>query len=304
MSILQTKIADNDINDSKAIATNPEAMKRYWQRERNLRISQSLQIHFEIPAIINAFAEALQAELSYDSFSYDNSDINQQIIIGASKAHSIQYKLTIENQHLGTIKLSRHKRFSEVELIELEEILCMLIYPLRNGINYHQAIQKSSYDVLTGVSNRNSLINSLRHEWELSHRHNSTLSLLIIDIDYFKSVNDTFGHLCGDLILKQVAEKISDCVRESDLVYRYGGDEFTVILRETEEEGALILAERIREAVAQGIYDYKGEMVNMTVSIGLSCNHHKQNSNETDLLDHADQALYRAKNEGRNLVSL
>ncbi len=304
MSIPQSEVTHTQLSSSKGVITHAEAIKHYWQHERNLRISYHLQTHLDITQIVHAFAEILITEIYYDSLAYHHPDIKQHLIIGKEKAHALSYKLTFEDTLLGTINLTRNTRFTGSEVAELEEILCTLIYPLHNGLQYYHALQSSTYDVLTGAINRNSLQDSLRHEWELAHRHNSPLALLVIDIDHFKLINDTYGHICGDLILKCIAEKIHECARESDLVYRYGGDEFTVILRETNEEGALILAERIRQLVEHSIYAYKDEILRLTISIGVSCNQHCHNVNEIDLLENADNALYRAKNQGRNLVEI
>jgi diguanylate cyclase (GGDEF)-like protein len=123
----------------------------------------------------------------------------------------------------------------------------------------------------------------------------------MIDIDHFKNINDQYGHLVGDVILKQVAQIIKKNVRELDLVGRYGGEEFGVLLIETDDSGALYVAERIRAAVAEKEFKAYDESLRVTLSIGCSTLSDKARD-VASLIETADAALYKAKHEGRNKV--
>jgi two-component system chemotaxis response regulator CheY len=156
-------------------------------------------------------------------------------------------------------------------------------------------------DVLTGLMNRATLMQEIEREWSRATRHDCPLSCVMVDIDHFKSVNDTFGHLAGDMVLKSVASVLKAQMRRSDSIGRYGGEEFCLILPETEYEGALMVAERCREAIAGTDFKADRVPVNITSSFGVAVKSHQMAGFE-HLIDVADQALLNAKRNGRNQV--
>ena len=154
-------------------------------------------------------------------------------------------------------------------------------------------------DTLTGLYNRHSFEQTLDKEWKRRHRYERPLSLIMIDIDHFKSVNDTHGHQKGDSVLKTVAGIIHDNIRSSDYPCRYGGEEMVVILPETENSSAVVTAEKLRRLVEAHVVEIEGFKV--TVSLGVSsCGGELEDPK--DLIEKADKALYNAKSTGRNKV--
>ena len=151
-------------------------------------------------------------------------------------------------------------------------------------------------DPLTQVSNRRALESSLVNEWERAFRYSQPLSLLMLDVDDFKSYNDKFGHQAGDEVLRQVADIISRDARQPDFVARYGGEEFVIVLPETDSEGALFIAERLRYKIEQAVWTQRA----ITVSVGVAS--YGSQADAEALLNQADQAMYRAKQAGRNCV--
>jgi diguanylate cyclase (GGDEF)-like protein len=164
--------------------------------------------------------------------------------------------------------------------------------------------QQSLRDPLTGLYNRRFLEEYLVHERVRATRKNRPLSVIMLDIDHFKRVNDTFGHLVGDDVLREVSMIIQREVRTVDIVARYGGEEFVVVLPETAEEGAVAFAERVRQRIAEHrVAGEEGEeALSLTVSIGVATFPSSSIETVDDLISHADDALYRAKAEGRNKV--
>src|SRR5229473_3373748 len=137
----------------------------------------------------------------------------------------------------------------------------------------------------------------------VTRRYNAPLSILMIDVDEFKDVNDTFGHLAGDQVLVEVALLLARTARSVDSVARYGGDEFVIAVPETGEVGAIAFAERLRDKIQAHEFDIgKGDPLRLTVSIGVADFPEPKVETAEDLLDCADRALYRAKAGGRNLV--
>ncbi|MEP5780474.1 MAG: diguanylate cyclase, partial [Hyphomicrobiales bacterium] len=158
-------------------------------------------------------------------------------------------------------------------------------------------------DALTGLYNRRYLETHLASHVNIAHDKGTPLSLLILDIDHFKQVNDTYGHDAGDLILKEFAIRMSDNVRRIDLPCRMGGEEFVVIMPETDRDLAYSVAERIRDVVAAKpfVTGENGEEIVVTTSIGISC-YVDENDTPESMMKRADVALYQAKHAGRNRV--
>lgn len=157
-------------------------------------------------------------------------------------------------------------------------------------------------DPLTGVYNRRHFDERLISECSVARRHSRPLTLMILDIDDFKAINDERGHPVGDVVLKAVSTSFQETIRRDDLLFRYGGEEFAVLMRETSLEGTLRLAERLRRRVAKTRYDtvVQGATLSVTVSIGVAV--FWPDMSETDLVARADEALLRAKREGKNRV--
>jgi diguanylate cyclase (GGDEF)-like protein len=157
-------------------------------------------------------------------------------------------------------------------------------------------------DTLTGLSNNRAFRRRLQEEIERSQRYQHPLSLIFVDLDHFKRVNDTQGHPAGDAILAQVGWVLRRCSRATDLAARYGGEEMAVLCPETRPVDALILAERIREAIEERIFELPtGGKLKITISLGIaSVPDHGRDAQE--LIDAADRALYDAKSMGRNRV--
>lgn len=166
----------------------------------------------------------------------------------------------------------------------------------------YKKMQKMSItDYLTNIANRRHFMERFRQEFNRTKKFNFPLSFLIIDIDFFKKINDTYGHLVGDEILRQVAAILSDKIREIDFIGRYGGEEFVVFLPEASPKAALMAAERLRSCVESFVFKAYDEKLNVTISIGASTFPVNAQDKE-ELLELADKALYVAKEQGRNRV--
>lgn len=167
---------------------------------------------------------------------------------------------------------------------------------------YKHTKHLSETDALTKLNNRRCFENCFDKEFARAKRYGNKLSIGIIDVDFFKKINDTYGHLCGDYILQEVAYNIVNNFRQTDFVFRYGGEEFTVILTETSAESAQIPFERLRKTIEEQVFKYNNKDIKVTISTGISSNTELQDA--WDMLDEADKALYKAKNNGRNRVEL
>jgi diguanylate cyclase (GGDEF)-like protein len=160
----------------------------------------------------------------------------------------------------------------------------------------------SRTDELTGLSNRRHFMERLGSEFVRSQRYRSSVSLVLLDVDHFKRVNDTYGHIVGDQVLVGVADCMTGLLRRCDVAARHGGEEFAMVLPETPESGALVVAERFRETVEEALFESPDVSVRVTVSLGVATYPGGRIETAEDLLRRADQALYAAKNAGRNRV--
>ena len=166
---------------------------------------------------------------------------------------------------------------------------------------YSHTKHLSVTDPLTGLYNRRHFDNMIEREFLRAQRYSNDLSVAVIDVDFFKKVNDTYGHLCGDYVLKEVAYLTLQTFRKTDMVFRYGGEEILVILTETPLEKAIIPLERLRKAIENYPFNYDNNDIHVTVSIGVESLNENIGCFE-ELIDNADKALYYAKGNGRNQV--
>ncbi|VAW95358.1 hypothetical protein MNBD_GAMMA23-979 [hydrothermal vent metagenome] len=268
--------------------------------EQTLKLAGLLQTSLELDTVLNYFLDAVNHLIRFDGAQFTNNEFSYEFQYGKNERHSCTYRLRLGEELLGELSFSRKKRFAEAETNQLETILCQVLYPVRNAILYKRAVVSSQVDPLTGTNNRAAFDSAIEKEVERSHRHHMPLSLAVIDIDFFKQVNDNYGHSTGDNVLRKVTEVIKDTLRASDELFRYGGEEFTVILNGTDSDGAANVAERIREEIENTYFEHEGGTIPLTVSIGISSLTTRDDAKR--LFNKADAALYRAKETGRNKI--
>lgn len=262
------------------------------------RLPSILQTTLILEDLLVLFQQQISAVLAFDSFHYDHAGVNCRIDLDTEHHHRCHYKLEMNGSYLGDITLSRRHKFNDEDVALFEQLLCLLVYPLRNCLLYKQALDSAFRDDLTGLGNRAAYESSLEREVGLARRQNQPLSLLILDIDNFKAINDSYGHSSGDRALKMLANTIVDTMRRSDVAYRFGGEEFVLLLSNTDVEAASIAAERIRVAISQILCHDGNHSFSFTVSVGIAQLEAEEQSYH--LFERADMALYQAKLTGRN----
>jgi diguanylate cyclase (GGDEF)-like protein len=168
---------------------------------------------------------------------------------------------------------------------------------------YHEEIYRLTIiDGLTGIHNKRYLLEFLDRELARSARHKRPLSLVMFDLDRFKTINDELGHLAGDFTLREIVSMIKEAIRKEELFARYGGEEFIVVLPETNREGALQMSERLRDLVEKHQFQYEDKRYKVTISLGVVSTQGEENLTPNDVIRQADDRLYQAKREGRNRV--
>lgn len=182
----------------------------------------------------------------------------------------------------------------------IESVLNAVGIALENSINIQQLESAAFIDILTGCYNRRALNSYIDHDIADAQRYGRDLSVIMFDIDYFKRINDTYGHEAGDIVLTEVSRMLSSTVRKSDYIARYGGEEFVLVLSNTGLSNAADLAERLRKKVEAHKIDIGGQVVSVTASFGVATL--KKSYDRTQLILEADRMLYSAKGRGRNRV--
>ena len=202
--------------------------------------------------------------------------------------------------HVNEVKISRQP-LHDGDQIRCGVAICKFLSGDNIEAAYHEEIYRMSImDGLTGVHNKRYFLELLERELAIAVRQSTPLSLIMVDIDHFKKINDTHGHLAGDAALKELCRRLKTRVRTTDLLARYGGEEFAVVLPATAREGAMQCAEELRGLVEGEPFTYDALKIPATISLGVATVDLAAPATPTDLIKRADEHLYEAKRSGRN----
>ncbi len=258
-------------------------------------------------------------------FSYALEDTTT-IIGRSSDSNLMLFSDSVSRNHLSIIKLSDNTylikdnnstngvyvngiKIQEVtlrdsDIIKIGDFGFKFLDEHNDESQYHKELYNlKNFDSLTQIYNKRYFNSRLEYEFERVIRYNKELSYVILDIDFFKKVNDTYGHIAGDYVLKEFAKIIKSTIRKTDILGRVGGEEFAIIIPETPKMGAVILAEKVRRLVELHKFVFKSDVIPVTVSMGvISMSNFEIIPTLNDFIEKADDLLYLAKGEGRNQV--
>lgn len=245
--------------------------------------------------IYTLFREQIERYLKVDDCRF----IKQGEDLGAYKDYTV-LPLSIQNKTVGHLVASGvREKDSEKFFILAGQFLI----GIKRAYLYKKIQELTINDDLTKIFSRRYFLERFREELQRSRKQKHELSFLMVDIDHFKEINDNYGHLVGDAILREVAKAIKENIRQIDFMGRYGGEELSIVLPETDKEQAGLVAERIRQTIESKQVSIYDERLGVTISIGIST-FPKDSPDAEDLIDCADQALYLAKQTGRNRICL
>ncbi|WP_100640477.1 GGDEF domain-containing protein [Marinobacter salexigens] len=275
----------------QAWSNNPDPLTRLTQR-----LSSTLSLETQLGIL----AEELASTIPFDALSYRHQIAHRDFVFatGMGGPHRCEYRLNLEGMYYGTLTLNRRRKFSDDELQGIEMMISAAIFPLRNACQYIAIEQTALTDSLTSIPNKRAMDEDLKRASVLADRYGEDYSLILCDLDHFKAVNDKHGHVVGDHLLQLTAKAIENAIRNSDSVYRFGGEEFAVLLPHTGDPEAREVAERVRHAVGSLKVDCGGTELSITISCGVARRLPEENANQW--IARADEALYRAKDQGRN----
>lgn len=238
-----------------------------------------------------------EIQIDLDSVSRQHA----QIICQQNHYH-IEDKKSTNGTTINEIEIQGQERLRNGDLVQIGNSIFKFLSGGNIEANYHEAIYKMTIiDALTGAHNKRSLMDFIEREIARTQRHLRPMSLVMYDIDHFKKINDTYGHLSGDQVLREITRCVATRIRRDELLARYGGEEFVIVLPETEEKGARVFAEQIRKMVENEVVTFEGEKISVTISLGVAT-HRADKTDAIGLIKEADEKLYQAKKSGRNKV--
>jgi len=266
-----------------------------------VRFLQAMMASLDLDEVLGTLSGYLTDLVAPTGWEYQHADSDYRVAGGKPDRHRLEYALTLNGQEMGALKLMRGRRFSEDDQVQIERLLGLAAPAIQNALRFFKVSQQLERDPLTGLGNRRAMTIQGAQWLADSVRHHQPISMLVLDLDRFKQVNDTHGHQAGDRLLCAVAETLMAVTRTADLCVRIGGDEFVVLLPWTGLADAMECAERIRVAVGERqILAPSGETVSASVSVGVAA--HRKGMDLDNLYRSADEALYAAKRAGSNRV--
>ncbi|HIJ54745.1 MAG TPA: diguanylate cyclase [Deltaproteobacteria bacterium] len=297
VSLIQDYIAQVSGEREEAAAFIREIGKRLIEVESH--ILESLPYAKDILRDNNEFNDMLEVQFQglkeNVDFSKSLAELKEAVISSLTfiqdtireKREKDSERMTAVEERMGTLKETINQMKEEVSSAKQRA---------------HELEKEILVDPLTGVYNRRAYDKRIKEELQRFIRYGRPFSIIILDVDHFKSVNDLYGHAVGDLCLKEIINRVQPMLRESDFLARFGGEEFVVLLPETEQKGAGEAAEKLRQCIEKTEFLHRGDKVAITISLGVTQVISDDQTSES-LFTRVDQALYRAKNEGRNRVA-
>jgi diguanylate cyclase (GGDEF)-like protein len=260
---------------------------------------------FSLPSLQPIFNFLDKDEYSQIPFSYFRENYPDQVAIErmASLGTEVIVPLRTDKGSMGILLLPRSGTGQPYGLQEVQYITRIVRFAsiaLENASLFRQA----TTDRMTGLFSHHFFEKTLDEELERARRYKSTFSLVMFDIDHFKKINDAYGHLQGDRIIKDIARVLVRSIRQVDFPARYGGEEFAVILPSVNVKGALVVAERLRKRIDEYVFPADGEGLHVTISVGVTEFDAEACHSPSEVIREADKALYRSKERGRNRVSI
>jgi len=288
-------ILDNHFSEFNALRVFDSV--HFENTKHGLALLEQLQTSLELEKILNMFAMEAAKFVDFSGLYFKNGQITQSIRGSRKGKSERQFELKIAGEFIGILTYAVNTPISLTNYKILNELHQYLVYPLKNAIQYHQAMQLAMQDTLTGLGNRRYFDEQLKRAMHHANRHRSHVGLIVCDLDKFKSINDNFGHQIGDKVLMHFANALRSSVRDSDSIFRFGGDEFSVIVESASDQSLIVIESRINHALAQDAF-----LAKYQVSVSLGMTFMNRADSEMSFFERADKLLYQNKlSAGRNL---
>lgn len=263
------------------------------QNEHNkhgITLLEQLQTTLDLDKILTIFSMEAGKFVDFSGLYFKSKTLSKSLRGSRKAKQERQFELKIHNEFIGTLTYAINSPISMTNYKVLEQLHQYLLHPLRNALQYHHAMQLAMRDSLTGLGNRRYFDEQLKRALHNANRHHSLVGLVLGDLNKFKAINDTHGHDIGDQVLQQFAQALRTCVRDSDSIFRFGGDEFAILVENASDNSLDFIDDRILKAIGK---DALLTQYQVTCSLGKTFMNRADN--EDSLFRRADQALYRTK---------
>ncbi|WP_407331173.1 GGDEF domain-containing protein [Enterovibrio sp. 27052020O] len=258
--------------------------------DQRLMVLQKLQGRLEIEKLFEVFTRELEKQIDIHRLIWEHDDISHIVRRGGSSDHRQTFSIKFAQSPLGMLQYSTPYQLDDDEISLIHTYHRLLAGPLSNAIEYCRVRNLAMLDSLTGLNNRTSFEQDLRQSLALTERKNHGLILMIFDMDNFKQVNDTYGHLDGDKVLRRFSLLLKEAIRASDRCYRLGGDEFAVLLTPATRESAQLVNDRLKMLLSNDSL-----LTAHSISSSVGCSAYRQGDNVTSMFERADRSMYRNK---------
>lgn len=258
-------------------------------------LTQELQRSLELVTLLDIFAEYVRPHFHFSGLQLHSSLGVNEMTNSQANTVANRFDIEVEGEHLGQLVYLSDSRFAPTLQAQIKKWHQILAYPLRNALTYNRVLRLATRDPLTGLNNRSDFNVHMEKKLELCRRQHRHFSLMLLDLDNFKQVNDSHGHQVGDQTLQEFAAILRQSVRTTDCIFRFGGDEFAILVDDDNYATNTVVAKRIQTAVANS------ELMSrygVSCSIGFALAQAKDVN--ISLFERADKALYQAKFSGRN----
>lgn len=262
--------------------------------ENKGQLLEKLQTTLDLERLLSIYADVLKNTLNLDGLTFASQEIVLAVFGSIEQQPEYSASLYIDGSYLGQLVYYKTAGFSAADQAKLARYHQQLVFPLRNALLFAKVKQQAIHDHMTGIGNRIVMEEDVQNALAKVARKDSSYTLILLDLDGFKAVNDKFGHLVGDKILKHFVQLVTKLLRGYDKMYRYGGDEFVILMQEVNPEAVQQVFKRIQEQILQDSFLTQHQVGCSAGAVKLS-----QQTSYHEALEQADQALYQAKSNGR-----
>jgi len=257
---------------------------------RKLALMEQLQTSLELDRLLNIFAMEAAKYADFSGLYFKNGDITAAIRGSRQGKSERHFELKLNQKFVGILTYAVNSPISITNFKILNELHQYLIHPLNNALNYQMTLLLAMQDGLTSLNNRRSFDEQLKRAMHRANRQHSKVGLIICDLDKFKAVNDTFGHAIGDEVLIQFSQALKLSIRDSDCIFRFGGDEFALIVEDATKDALIVIEQRIYNAMSQDAL-----LAKYGVSCSLGFTFMERIDTQESFFERADRALYQRK---------
>lgn len=291
MSMQNLNVLENSTPPFNAFNTlNVLADNTSEHNKSNSSLLEQLQTTLSLDTLLTIFATEATRYIKFSGLYFKSTTVSKTLRGSRKTKHERQFELKLNNEFIGTLSYSINNPISMHHYKDLQRIHQILLYPLKNALQYHQAMMLAMQDSLTGLGNRRYFDQQLKRAMHNANRHHAQVGLVLGDLNKFKVINDTYGHSTGDQVLIEFATILKTCVRDSDSIFRFGGDEFAIIVEHASEYALDIIHSRINSALKSNVI-----LTKYQVGCSLGTAFMNRADNEGSFFERADQALYRQK---------